>query len=60
MIDKEYPFDQTQPRFTFIINLCFFSATQQVSSQQIFIKVSPFVNKLWGGQKIFFHALTDT
>ena len=30
MIDKEYPFDQTQPRFTFIINLGFFSATQQV------------------------------
>ena len=30
MIDKEYPFDQTQPRFNFIINLCFFSATQQV------------------------------
>ena len=30
MIDKEYPFDQTQPHFTFIINLCFVSATQQV------------------------------
>ena len=30
MIGKEYAFDQTQPHFTFIINLCFVSATQQV------------------------------
>ena len=39
MIDREYPFDQKQRHFTFIINLCFVSATQEVLSQQIFINL---------------------
>ena len=30
MIDKEYPFDEMQPYFTFIINLCIANSTQQV------------------------------